>query len=178
MKILKDQFEKIKNINERVKDLDPMLKMKIIDYELYKLLGEDYLKIASKDFGHVASKYEPSKELRELTEPVSEKFAQEKGIPSIREFYNSKQPTSESEKVAVFGFYLEHYKGISEFGRDDISQCYYDVRVRKPKVVSQALRDAKNIKGFLVGGKKPGRFRLSTTGENLVLYDLPRGKKS
>jgi len=175
MKITKEQLKKIKEINDAVKDLDPVLKERIIDYELYELFKDDYLKVASfikKEETHK----DLSNELRNIKEPSS--VEKGKDIPSIRNFFMEKQPSIATEIVAVFGFYLEHYKNKTEFGEKDISDAYFEARERKPKVIGQSLRDAKNIKGYLVEGSKRGKFRLSNEGENLVIHDLPRKSKN
>ncbi len=174
MKITKEQLKKINEINDSVKDLDPILKERIIDYELYALLKDDYLKIAP-----FIKKEGTQTNLSNKTYDVIESapIEKNKSIPSVREFFKEKQPSSAMETVVVFGFYLEHFEKKKEFGEKDISNAYFEARERKPKVIGQALRDAKNVRNYLVGGSKKGKFRLSNEGENLVMHDLPRKSK-
>lgn len=170
MKITKDQLEKIKQLNNAIKDLDPVLKERIIDYELYELFKDDYLKISpliKKESVQQDLDIEPLK----IIKPSSTEKS--KHVPTLKEFFDEKKPTTAVETVAVFGFYLEHFQNKPEFSEADIKKAYFEARVRKPKVIGQALRDAKNLKGYLVEGSKKGRFRLSNIGENLVLHDLP-----
>ena len=173
MKITNEQWEKIKEINNIVKELDPVLKERLIDYELYELFKDDYLKISpfiKKEFVHETSGLETS-EIRQLgREP------QERNVPTLKEFFDEKKPSTASETIAVFGFYLEHFRSQVQFNELDISTAYFEARARKPKVIGQALRDAKNVKGYLVDGSKRGTFRLSNVGENLVVHDLPRNE--
>jgi hypothetical protein len=172
MKITKDQWKRIEEINEMVKSLDPILKKRIIDYELQSLFGDDFLKVlAFDDKGKISPKvgFDSAQEggpslTKERTGPS----------PTIKEFFDEKNPASSVETVTVFGCYIERYENKEEFTEADISRAYYEARARKPKVIGQALRDAKNIRGYLVEGSKRGRFRLSNIGENLVLHDLPR----
>lgn len=176
MRITKEQRAKIEKINDTVKDLDPLLKERIIDYELLKLLGDDYLQIAQllKVKGHEKPTIGEHKIEKAIAgAPIQKPL---KGTPDLREFFNEKKPRVETEKVTVFGFYLEHYKNVPEFSKADISKCYFEARERKPKVIGQVLRDTKNAKGYLVEGSKRGKFRLSNIGENLVIHDLPREK--
>jgi len=174
MKITKEQLKKINKINDTVKNLDPILKERIIDYELYALFKDDYLKIAP-----FIKKESIQKDLDIKTCDVIEPSPIEKSesIPSLKDFFNEKQPLSALETVVVFGFYLEHFEKKKEFGEKDISNAYFEARVRKPKAIGQSLRDAKNIKGYLVEGSKKGRFRVSNEGENLVIHDLPGKSK-
>ncbi|MFX1298431.1 MAG: hypothetical protein ACFFD2_26695 [Promethearchaeota archaeon] len=175
MKVTKEQLQKINEINEVVKDLDPILKERIIDYELYELFKDDYLKIAP-----FIKKEGTQTNLSNETYNVIEQTAVEKdeSIPSLKDFFNEKQPLSAIETVVIFGFYLEYFEKKKEFGEKDISNAFFEARVRKPKVIGQSLRDAKNVKGYLVEGSKRGKFRLSNEGENLVMHDLPRKSKT
>jgi hypothetical protein len=172
MKISKDQWKKIEEINEKVKSLDPILKKRIVDIELNELFGDDFLKVLN-----IAKKNELQEAISsesaevEMPSPIRKKV---ESTPTIKEYFDEKRPTTAVETVAVFGCYLEYFENKDEFTEDDISRAYYDARVRKPKAIGQALRDAKNLKGYLVEGSKRGRFRLSNVGENLVLHDLPK----
>jgi hypothetical protein len=49
--------------------------------------------------------------------------------------------------------------------------------VRPPKVISQALRDAKNSFDYLEPASKRGHFKLSHHGDRTVRFDLPRQDK-
>lgn len=171
MKITNEQLEKIKQLNEAIKDLDPIIKERIIDYELYELLKEDYLKLAP----FVKRDVNEQILIPEVVE-VNERPLEDSSvsIPTLKEFFDKKKPSTNIETVTVFGFYLEHYKKQQDFNEADISKCYFEARARKPKVIGQALRDAKNRYGYLVDGHTKGAFRLSNVGENLVLHDLPR----
>lgn len=170
MKLSDEQLEKIKKINETIKDLDPILKERIVDLELYDLFKDDYLKIApfiKRDMHH-KMKSASSSNIGEQGQIIRDKT-----ISTIKEFFDEKKPLTAAETVAVFGYFLERYENKTEFTEADISKAFFDARVRKPKVVAQALRDAKNKKGFLVDGHEKGSFRLSNIGENLILHDLP-----
>ena len=175
MKITKEQLKKINELNNTVKNLDPILKERIIDYELHALFKDDYLKIAP-----FTKKESIQKDLDIKTYDVIEPSPIEKSesIPLLRDFFKEKQPLSAMETVIVFGFYLEYFEKKKEFGEKDISTAYFEARARKPKVIGQVLRDAKNVRDYLVEGSKKGKFRLSNEGENLVMHDLPRKFKT
>lgn len=176
MKITEEQWDKIKQLNDSLKDLDPVLKERIIDYELSDLLKDDYIKIALFAKKSILKNIKP--EAIEIEKQLPTDMSD--GIPTMKEFYDEKKPSTITETVAVFGFYYEHFKKKAEFSEADISEAYFEAKVRKPKAIGQALRDAKNLKGYLVEGGKRGSYRLSNVGENLVLHDLPKmavGKK-
>lgn len=91
---------------------------------------------------------------------------------SEREMIATKQPKGHHEIVAVLAFFLTE-SGQAEFGEDDIRRAYIRAGVRPPKVVAQALRDAKNQHDFLESASR-GRYRLSSHGDRTVRFDLPR----
>lgn len=172
MKITKEQWKKIDEINEIVKPLDPILKQRIIDIELKAIFGDEYSQLLSatdrNELSHVKNP-----ELPKVVTPLPANGASQ-SVPTIKEFFDEKMPLTAVETVTVFGCYLEQFRSLDEFSEEEISRAYYEARARKPKVIGQALRDAKNVRGYLVEGTKKGRFRLSNIGENLVLHDLPR----
>lgn len=172
MKLTKEQLKKIREINDLVKDLDPIMKERIIDYELSDLLKQDYVSLL-ESFKNVKSHKENSiQEIAGKEKPSLDSTKVE--TSNIRDFYLNKRPSSLTETVAVFGFFLEHNRNFKDFGKKEISEAFFEARVRKPKVIGQALRDAKNKKSYLVDGVTKGKYRISNEGENLVLHDLPR----
>ena len=96
---------------------------------------------------------------------------------SERAFVDSKRPRNHAESVAVLGFWL-HEHGLAEFNEDDIRRLYIRAGVRPPKVVAQALRDAKNRFDYIETGGRRGSFRLTDHGDRTVRFDLPRVEES
>jgi hypothetical protein len=84
-----------------------------------------------------------------------------------------KRPSNHPETVAVLAYCLKQ-QGTVEFNEDDIRRGYLRARVRPPRVVGQAIRDAKNVFDYIEAGSGRGVFRLSHHGETTVLFDLPR----
>jgi hypothetical protein len=93
---------------------------------------------------------------------------------SFRELVELKKPRGHSELVAVLAFGLAE-SGIQEFSESEMRRAYIRAEVRPPKVVSQALRDAKNKQDYVESGKKRGTYKLSSHGDRTVRFDLPRG---
>jgi hypothetical protein len=92
---------------------------------------------------------------------------------SERELILSKQPKGHLETVAVLAFALTQ-SGTEEFTEGEMRRAYLRAGVRPPKVVAQALRDAKNRLDYLESGKRKGTYRLSPHGDRTVRFDLPR----
>lgn len=103
------------------------------------------------------------------TVPVSHAVAPR----SLRQLYESKKPRGHAEIVAVLAFGLTD-AGSEEFTEADVRRAYIQAGVRPPKVVAQALRDAKNKQDYIEAGKKRGTYRLSPHGDRTVRFDLPR----
>jgi hypothetical protein len=95
------------------------------------------------------------------------------GPVSERELVQIKQPKGHLEAVAVLAFALTE-AGTKEFTEEDIRRAYLRAGVRPPKVVAQALRDAKNRFDYIEAGKSKGTYRLSPHGDRTVRFDLPR----
>lgn len=91
---------------------------------------------------------------------------------SERDLIAAKRPRGHHEIAAVLAFSLTE-GGQEEFGENEIRRAYIRAGVRPPKVVAQALRDAKNVHDFLESAGR-GRYRLSPHGDRTVRFDLPR----
>jgi|SRR5579871_1644596 len=94
------------------------------------------------------------------------------GMLSERDLIAQKRPRNQTEIVAVLGFCLSA-NGLTEFREEDIKKAYLRAGVRPPKVIAQALRDARNKFDFIEAGAKKGTYRLSTHGDRTVRFDLP-----
>jgi hypothetical protein len=90
-----------------------------------------------------------------------------------RAFVAAKMPRGHNETVAVLGYFLTK-NGHAEFSADEIRRAYIRAGVRPPKVVAQALRDAKNVNDYIERGSKVGSYKLTEFGERTVMFDLPR----
>jgi hypothetical protein len=95
------------------------------------------------------------------------------GAENEREFVVLKSPKGHAETATVLGFWLMVH-GASEFSEEDVRRAYVRAGVRPPKVVSQALRDAKRALDSIEQGSKRGMYRLTPHGDRIVRFDLPR----
>jgi hypothetical protein len=97
-------------------------------------------------------------------------------IGTEKDLIAAKQPQGHHEIVAVLAFALAE-TGTSIFTEEDIRRAYIRAGVRPPKVVAQALRDAKNKYEYLELAGKRGEYRLTNHGDRVVRFDLPRQKE-
>ena len=91
---------------------------------------------------------------------------------SERQLVSTKRPGNHSETVAALAFWLAQ-NGKEIFSEDDIKRAYIRADLRPPKVISQAIRDAKNNFDFVEPGPERGTWRLTNHGERTVRHDLP-----
>jgi hypothetical protein len=89
----------------------------------------------------------------------------------------TKQPKGHPEIVAVLAFALAE-NGHVEFTEEDMRKAYIRASVKPPKVVGQAIRDAKNLCEYIETGKERGTYRLSNHGDRTVRFDMPRKKEA
>jgi hypothetical protein len=91
---------------------------------------------------------------------------------TLKKLVEAKKPRGHAEMVAVLAFGLAE-SGSVEFSESDMRRAYIQAGARPPKVVAQALRDAKNKQDYLESGKKRGTYKLSSHGDRTVRFDLP-----
>lgn len=99
---------------------------------------------------------------------------QSNNVLSERDLILQKKPKGHHEIIAVLAFALTQ-AGTAVFAEDDIRRSYIRAGERPPKVVSQALRDAKNKFEYVEQAEKRGHYRLTNHGDRVVRFDLPRG---
>jgi hypothetical protein len=150
-------------------------------------MGDDILSVTvtvgSKEITLKGPKDFVTEEVRRLTssdEPgASALGAKPNELPSgrltERDLIRSKAPHGHAETVTVLGYALVQ-AGATEFGETEIKKAYLRAHVRPPKVIAQALRDAKNKYDFLKAGTTKGNYSLTDHGERTVIFDLPRQK--
>jgi hypothetical protein len=96
-------------------------------------------------------------------------------VDNERELVAKKRPHGHHEIVAVLAFALTE-AGTGTFTEDDIRRAYIRAGVRPPKVISQALRDAKNKYEYVELTGERGRYRLTNHGDRVVRFDLPHAE--
>jgi len=135
---------------------------------------KDFVLQMLERFGHTVAAGRESPEEEE--KPESDAPAK---VLSVREFIQSLGMKKHVDRVAAFGYYLEHYGGKSEFTAADINNCYYEAKMESSNT-SQAI--ILNIKrGHMMeakGGKKTRKkFTLTQTGEKFVSDRLAKSRK-
>lgn len=104
-------------------------------------------------------------------EVIKSETAYERGKEiSLGEFLKSKTLKTHSDKMLVFGYFLEKIKGYTSFNLNDIELCYRDARLQRTKnfgpYIAYLIRDNYLIDGEKKDGKKA--WQLTKTGYKYV----------
>src|ERR1022692_2649605 len=95
---------------------------------------------------------------------ASKQHPKQEGSDSLADLVGSKQPHGHAEIVAVLSFWITE-AGKVEFTEHDLRDAYIQAGLRPPKVVAQALRDAKKRYDYIALGSERGSYRLSPHGD-------------
>lgn len=100
-------------------------------------------------------------------------------VENIKDFFQSKQPKNQYQKLAVLGYYLEFMKGKDEFNTQDLKNAWRQTReaLPTPQSFSNALNNTLSIYNYFVSSQKKGLYRIGIRGQNLV-EKLPEQSKS
>lgn len=143
-----------------------------IEAEGDKEFVEKHIEEFKKEMPKIAKEL-PSKEKTVIPETQKEKVELE-GL-SLAEFYKQKKPKDHNETAVVFAYWLTKKKKKEEFKTKDITACYDEARIPKPKNVTQHIQAvASGKKAQLTPGSKRGYHKLTLTGEEFVEKELPR----
>jgi len=117
----------------------------------------------------------PKKRLPKTVE--SEEFAvRGEGIPSLKEFFQEKNPDSNLEINAVLGYYIQNYAKRPEISEGNYAYGYKAIGKKRPKFLHQSIIDTKNKKGWIKEGSSTDTWKLTSAGEDYVMYELPLKK--
>lgn len=98
---------------------------------------------------------------------------------SLGEFINLVGFKKHTDIVLAFGYYLEKYSGMKEFGPADINKCYYEAKMESSNTSQMLIQNIKRgrimpAKGAKGKGQK--RCTLTRTGEEAIEKALAKKK--
>jgi hypothetical protein len=94
--------------------------------------------------------------------------------PSLRDFFEKKNPKSHEENLTVFAYYLKKYLNINEMLMGHVVSCCNEVKRKTPTNIPNMFYNIKHRKGWVDVGTKGESIIITTQGENFVEYDLLR----
>jgi hypothetical protein len=108
---------------------------------------------------------------------VKELNLRPEGKQSWRDFYASKQPSTQEHTITAAIYYLKCILDVDKLTPQHVFTCFKDVSVRTPKNLPQTIRDIAKRKGWLDTSDR-GNIKITNHGENFVEHDLPLSKAS
>jgi hypothetical protein len=100
---------------------------------------------------------------KEILEPSSKRVIGK--APTAAEFYKSKGRTDGVSQILIFGKYLDEFKNVSEFSRDDINKLAKDARLAKD-IHGQYFTNA--VKQGLLRSYGHGKYSLTLSAESVL----------
>ncbi len=93
----------------------------------------------------------------------------ERGNNLLNQLLEQKHPSSHSEKLLLFAYYLEKHSKLESFSADDIGRCYQETRIPGPRNINDLIRKLPREYVMEVGRKgKKKAWRLTREGIEYV----------
>lgn len=87
---------------------------------------------------------------------------------SIDAFIRDKKPSTDYQRIAALGYYMQNNEQKVEFNRKDLVNANTRARQTRFTNISQAVLDAKHKYGYVSEGPTNGMLQLTTAGEDVV----------
>lgn len=91
-----------------------------------------------------------------------------KPVPSLKSFFDGKDPMEISKRYLMSIYWLKHHGGHAEVSSDHIHTCFRHMSWKTPKDAMQPLRTMKSRQQWLHKGQAPGTYTINHVGENIV----------
>jgi predicted transcriptional regulator len=121
----------------------------------------------------------PDRKLQEKTAEIVTSVPRSGKTLSVGEFIRQVGVKKHTDFVLAFGYYLEKYAGMREFGPADINKCYYDAKMDSSNTSQMLIQNIK--RGRIMeakGAKKKGQkqYTITRTGEEYIEKALTKKK--
>lgn len=124
---------------------------------------EKHLEAFYERIGKISTSMPSSHLKKEILEPPLRKLAGK--APTPAEFYQSKGKTDRISQILIFGKYLEEYRNVSEFSREDINKLVKDTKLPKD-IHGQYFTNA--VKQGLLRSHSRGKYSLTLSAESVL----------
>ena len=108
---------------------------------------------------------------------VKELNLRPQGRQTFKEFATEKQPRSNNEKCTIAVYYLQHVLGAEAINVNHVYTCYKEAGNWKVPNIANILPLTASRKGWLDTSDMKN-IKVTTPGENLVNFDLPKKDKT
>jgi len=142
----------------RIQHGDHEIELEGSDEFIEKHLNEFYERIGSMSISAPSSKLK-----KEISEQTPKKVSGK--VPTPAEFYQLKGKTDGVSQILIFGNYLEEYKNISEFSRQEINKLAKEAKLPKD-IHTQYFTNA--VKQGLLRSHGHAKYSLTLSAENVI----------
>jgi hypothetical protein len=111
---------------------------------------------------------------------VSDLNLRPKDKQTLREFFDTKQPTSNEQTFAVVIYYLKAVLNVEKVGANHVYTAFKDLNLKVPLRLATVISNAA-ARHRWIDTKSSNDYQMTTHGENFVEHDLPakgKAKKS
>jgi len=124
---------------------------------------EKHLELFYERIGKITVSIQPSQFKKEILESPQKKTSGK--APTPAEFYTSKGKTDGVSQILIFGKYLEEYRNVSEFQREDINKLTKEAKLPK-NIHSQYFTNA--VKQGLLRSHGHRKYSLTLSAESVL----------
>lgn len=117
---------------------------------------------------------------KDLSDEIIVTAPRTKGL-SVGEFIRQLAFKKHTDIVLAFGYYLEKYSAMREFGPADINKCYYDAKIESSNTSQMLIQNIKRGRVMPAKGtKKKGQkqYTLTRTGEEFIERTLAKKRSA
>jgi hypothetical protein len=143
------------------------LRVKHGDNEIEIEGTDDFIKVQLAEFYTKVQEVSPrppsSKIKRDMLEAPAKPPAGKEPAPA--EYYRQKGREDGISQILIFGKYLEEYRGMSEFSREDVNNLGKEVKLPK-NIHSQYFTNA--VKQGLLRSHGGGKYSLTLSAESVI----------
>lgn len=142
----------------RIRHRDHEIELEGSDEFIIKHLNEFYERI-----GSIPTSAPSSKLKKDILEPSPKRVVGK--TPTPAEFYQSKGKSDGISQILIFGKYLEEFKNISEFSRQDINKLAKEAKLSKD-IHAQYFTNA--VKQGLLRSHGRSKYSLTLSAETVI----------
>jgi len=95
------------------------------------------------------------------------------GKESLKDFYATKNPQTQYEKITVVIFYMQKVLEIDDISSDHVYTCFKEVSEKIPRNLPQSIRNTAKDKAWVDSSNK-NKLTVTIHGENLVEHELEK----
>lgn len=130
----------------------------------------DFDEVEDADYEEVEERRDKSQSKRNRSKPRYEilELELDSGDPTLKEFYEQKDPSSNPRRFLVMMYWLKEHLGQDAVGVNHIYTCFRFLKITIPSDIGQVFRTMLKQDMGYVSRVDRGSYRINHIGENIV----------